>query len=864
MKWISFGAMLWVCSLASMVGEAQSDPAPPGSLDLTEGWLFQPDPEGRGEAGGWHLPTFSPSDWVTLEAGKRWEEQGFPDLDGPAWYRRSFNVPAAWRDQPVWFVMGGVNDACVVFCNGQRINAFGSWEEVSPENHPGGCRTPGLHRTPVIVDLTSAIRYGQSNLVAVVFNDWGGSGGIVRLPCIVTNDPAALPLDSIVGIWTDYAAKQVNMDADLAGLGLDWPPDTVFRARITRPADGLLLEERRLSLAPPCADTITIDMPEVREGESLALQISAESPTGEPLAGLTISKTITWPSWPSWEGEYASLKVMNSFVTELLSLSAEPGAPLTFLNPRDGWCFLSVIPESAGAAPAPAATLDDETASLIWRMNPDTGAFEVMRHLPKGRHHLHLDLATPAQVNIRAVPLIAYCYYPATPHISAFGPYDWPYLERHVLPHVNTIITRGGVPERDKWVREGRHWIANAGLPGLKSPEPPAPEEVYAAWAATPAFTEPGYAGIMVDEFLSSTQGHYEAWNEAVQLVHADPRFAGQTFYAWCGDLFDDIHSRAFCRTLMDLGYGFSWEKYLNEQPTEAQARRYIQRCTQFPLVQWHQHMPGIEKHLVMCYGYLCAPPETSNIDPGVDYHRFLDMQFGLLANEPAFWGLHGIMEYTASYADEESLRYAHKLLRHYCIEGQRTPFNLDPYRLPHLVNPDFQTGLEGWQVDPAEEGSIDVGSMLGFKYLAGDFQPPGTEPDPFCRMIRSGERPNRLRQPLCSLQPGRPYSLKFISADINDLATKQLLTLSAEISDADIVEEYGFQEPFASCYSHELDPYGQGNPAYMNFHRMVFRPHKTEAMLTISDWAGSDDPGGPIGQSCVFNTVEVQPFHEP
>ena len=107
----------------------------------------------------------------------------------------------------------------------------------------------------------------------------------------------------------------------------------------------------------------------------------------------------------------------------------------------------------------------------------------------------------------------------------------------------------------------------------------------------------------------------------------------------------------------------------------------------------------------------------------------------------PAFWRMYGIMEYTVSYADEESLRYAHKLFRHYCIEGNRNRFSNDPYVLPHLKNPDFAEGLAHWRIDAAEEGSIAQGEMLGFNWLAARFQ-QANEPDPFCKMRTFTKRP--------------------------------------------------------------------------------------------------------------------------
>ena len=240
-----------------------------------------------------------------------------------------------------------------------------------------------------------------------------------------------------------------------------------------------------------------------------------------------------------------------------------------------------------------------------------------------------------------------------------------------------------------------------------------------------------------------------------------------------------------------------------------------------------------------------------------------MDVQFQALATDPTFWGLYGVMEYMAAYADEESLRYAQRLFRHYCIEGRRERFSSDPYVLPHLQNPDFADGLRGWTVEGAEPNAIAAGSMEGFSWLQGRY-PKTTEGDRFCAMRRSANGPNRVSQTLKALEPGRLYSLKFISAATEQLDQAQQLAVAVEIANAELLPEYTFQFTYPSCYSHEHGPYSREHPAHMNFHRVVFRPRASSATLTIGDWVTGTEPGGPIGQVIAFNFVEVQPFQAP
>jgi len=825
-------------------------------IDLTTGWRFRPDAENVGLEEGWHTAACSDEDWTVLAAGKRWEDQGFRDVDGYAWYRRQVEVPGSWRDKNVWLVLGGVNDACILFCNGTRINSYGDETEHS------------VHSTPIIAELSNILRFGESNLIAIRVYDWGASGGLWRLPCVITTDPAELPLESLVSCYPDAENRILLVDVDLTSLGNE-RPRTTLRVGLSRPDSRRFLAMRTIPLAPGENDaSLSFDLPDAEDGAVYRVEVAAQDSRGKPFAGVAATTNVEIPEEQEWSVDQESITILNNFVTVLLSVRVKVTEPTsyTFVNPRKGWVFFSVSYDLRDVAlPTPRVILDDRQQPLVWRPNPETGAFEAMQFLEEGRHQIRVQAGSTAQLDVRTISEIAFCYYPSTRHIAAFPPYDWAYMERHILPHVNTLITRSAVPEHEfeQWLSEGRQWISNASLPGLASTEAPSPQEVFDVWAQNPAVTQPGFSGMIVDEFLWSGIDHYKAWSNAVRQLHADSKFKGKTFYAWCGDLYKQQPSLEFSQLLTELNDRFSWEKYLREEPTPEKAHRLMLREMQRPFAQWRKLMPGVEQHMVMCLGYLSAPPETLNLHPSVNYHVFMDMQFQMLATDPTFWGLYGIMEYMAAYADEEAIRWAHKLFRHYCIEGNRSRLSDDPYILPHIKNPDFADGLEGWRVEPATNSSVDTKQMTGFSWLQGRY-PRTTRGDRFCWMKRSGNRPNRVRQTIRSLDPGRVYSLKLISADLRQLDKKQTLALSIEIDGAERLDEHCFQFPYPSCYSHEVEPYNRSHPAYFNFHRIVFRPESATAELMISDWANADEPGGPVGQETAFNFVEVQPFLEP
>ena len=95
------------------------------ALELAEDWRFHPDSNEEGVASGWHTPGFDDSAWPVLRAGVRWEDQGYEDLDGKAWYRRRVTLPPDMQGKAVWLNLGGINDAGVVYCNGVKVGAYG-------------------------------------------------------------------------------------------------------------------------------------------------------------------------------------------------------------------------------------------------------------------------------------------------------------------------------------------------------------------------------------------------------------------------------------------------------------------------------------------------------------------------------------------------------------------------------------------------------------------------------------------------------------------------------------------------------------------------------------------------------------------
>ena len=841
---------LFLIITACVCGTAVADDA---ALDLASDWRFQADPDNRGEADGWFATDYAAAAWALIDAGKKWEDQGFADLDGHAWYRKWIDVPASWRDKDVWIAFGGVNDSYTLYCNGSRVGAYGDKDTYSTA------------KMGTSADLTSLIRPGERNLITVDVYDWALSGGIWRLPCILTTDPAKLPEAILVEGYSSVEDEEIILQITPTGLGAE-RPNIRFTIHLYVEGRTKPLQTTTEVLTPDQAVLYTTF--HVRGSEKTreyTCRTEGRADNGKLVPGTVAVAGVEWTGEARPTAAYKDVKILNNFVAELLNkrCSKQSEDEYVFKNPRDGWVFISLDASREGDKPVsasrPEAHLDGGDA-LVWRPYPESGALEAMRCLPQGEHTLRLAEAQGMRLVVRAIPELIFCYYPLKPVLPEQATYDWDYMARHVLSNVNGLVTHPGMPlsdeEIDQWAREGRKWIARAPLAGLHQPEPPTAEAVYANWRDALGTTDPRFSGLIVDEFINSgTIDYYKPWAAGLEMLAHDPNFEAKTFYAWCGLMARYEATAPFRPVITKNGYRFVWEQYMPEQVSLADARCYLLRRLVAHSRVWEKKDPGATPHIVQCPALFCAPPSTVNLNPGVDYRVYLDMQFRIMATEPALWGQAGVLPWTANYADEDVLRWISRLERHYCIEGRRTPMSQDPYLLPHLKNTDFDEGLKHWAADSAAPGAITAEYRRGFGESQGRYGMAGAG-NHFILVRQSPDRANYIRQPVRALTPGRLYSLKLIAADLAHPACEEILPISIQLADADVRDGLSYVSRYHGRNLAVEE--GKNIRPDFDYHRLVFMATASETTLTIADQPGAE------GRELAINFVELQPYDAP
>ena len=558
-------------------------------------------------------------------------------------------------------------------------------------------------------------------------------------------------------------------------------------------------------------------------------------------------------------GKY-HVKVLNNLVSELMNAD-ERGLlgkkEIAFMNPRDGWCFFSV---SGRAKP----TLNSEQRPLATNK-----AAEAMRDLPAGRHVLRIE-GRIDQLIVRAVPALMYYAYNTNPAVEPYGPYDWAFTNKHVLRNYNIIA--GGTSREAimrEWTSQGRKWIVSTPIPGTSAPGTASGayggfasvDKVFRYWTSpesrrSAGFLHPLTSGTIGDEVSTGSEQQLMNWADALRRIADDPKFKGRVFYPFCQSMGSEA-GKVFAEVVMEAGWNFAPYRYLIEQSTEEQARALIKDQIIGTALAWNNTEHNGIRRVLMVLGYLSQPPESQNINPSVNFKTYMDMQLHTLATHPAFFGLHGIQEYSVWYCDEENLRWASRLFRHYAIEGNTARLSKDPYVLTHIRNGDFEDGTDGWTIVQAEPGSVRADRLAGYgrrqkRYIAG------SQGDTFLVMKRSATGPNAFSQEIKNLEPGRAYSMKMITADYGNIRAKK----SVKKQDA-ISIQLGNAQPIKGPRKNFQYTFGKKGSDWMNYHWRVFRASGETARLTISDWITLDNPGGPVGQELMFNFIEIQPYLE-
>ncbi|MBN2010208.1 beta galactosidase jelly roll domain-containing protein [candidate division KSB1 bacterium] len=94
-------------------------------IDLAGDWKFRP-----GDDKAFAQSDYIDDKWNAIHAPAYWEERGYPDLDGIAWYRKTTKIPKKLAASKLILMLGQIDDADEVYFNSVIIGHTGAFSEA--------------------------------------------------------------------------------------------------------------------------------------------------------------------------------------------------------------------------------------------------------------------------------------------------------------------------------------------------------------------------------------------------------------------------------------------------------------------------------------------------------------------------------------------------------------------------------------------------------------------------------------------------------------------------------------------------------------------------------------------------------------
>ena len=143
------------------------------NLDLSGKWKFH-----TGNNKEWRSPEFNDEDWTSINVPDYWENEGYEDYDGYAWYRLKFKLPEKLNTGDLYLVLGKIDDVDDVYLNGEFVGNVYDMRRSFQNNWNGWeCNVRRIYK---IKD--GLLKRSGINTLAVRVHDDQGLGGIYEGP----------------------------------------------------------------------------------------------------------------------------------------------------------------------------------------------------------------------------------------------------------------------------------------------------------------------------------------------------------------------------------------------------------------------------------------------------------------------------------------------------------------------------------------------------------------------------------------------------------------------------------------------------------------------------------------------------------
>ncbi len=122
---------------------------------------------------------YNDSNWDKILVPAKWEDQGYRNYDGYAWYRKNFYYRGSFKEETLVLLLGKIDDVDEVYLNGVKIGMTGDFVNREGQRIPTGQQYQALRGYFFPANL---LKKDQKNTIAIRVYDSGGDGGIYEGP----------------------------------------------------------------------------------------------------------------------------------------------------------------------------------------------------------------------------------------------------------------------------------------------------------------------------------------------------------------------------------------------------------------------------------------------------------------------------------------------------------------------------------------------------------------------------------------------------------------------------------------------------------------------------------------------------------
>ncbi len=143
-------------------------------INLQGLWKFKPGDDFQRKESG-----YDDSSWNEIFVPAKWEDQGYRDYDGYAWYRKSFIYKGNFSEETIILVLGKVDDFDQVYINGKLVASTGNMTSQTNKKLSTGEQYRAFRGYYI---PSNVLKKNQKNVIAVRVYDGQGAGGIYEGP----------------------------------------------------------------------------------------------------------------------------------------------------------------------------------------------------------------------------------------------------------------------------------------------------------------------------------------------------------------------------------------------------------------------------------------------------------------------------------------------------------------------------------------------------------------------------------------------------------------------------------------------------------------------------------------------------------